>query len=438
MLHSDSSKLDLISIIAPQFGQVLLDCVPSTSSWCIMLTYMWLLLGCAAFLQASSCAGEWSVPLYLWRSALTSKSALLPTAPVLDTYGNYSLVFTEPVAFAYDTSKDECVSYPLVTLKLYYSSSRNDLQTTTWSLVQLNAHGGEYEYVSTIGAIASTPGAGYGASKYVPVTVSFNKDTQDAFSGPFSAADVNALQLVNQQQQDREGYGSGGLLAGFAYRGSCPSCSVGMSEAFPSAGGADCAYECNAGGATGLGCFDTTFRLGEMPPTDALLALKDSMTAADEAILKFGHKDVTVTPLSRGTSIHISFNYFCCYSAEDKAVINSVLAKHKWPEVEVTFDQPTIRIDSDAEHIEHYSVILLLDDASQLKLAEVMEGVEGAIRAAGVDVHVPRSQQEPFHSTLAVVPGRDFAAVAALEAVNVAVPPGTWSTPILLCSPSWH
>ena len=140
-----------------------------------------------------------------------------------------------------------------------------------------------------------------------------------------------------------------------------------------------------------MGCFDTTFRLGEMPPTDDLLALKDSMTAADEAIWKFGHKDVMVTPLSRGTSILISFNYFCCYSADDKAVINSVLAKHKWPEVEVTFDQPTIRIDSDAEHIEYYSLIILLDDALQLKLAAVMEGIEGAVRAAGVDIYVPRS-----------------------------------------------
>jgi hypothetical protein len=272
------------------------------------------------------------------------------------------------------------------------------------------------------------------------MTVSYNKETHDAFTGPFSAADVNALQLVNQQQQqqDGEGYREGGLLAGFAYRGSCRFCSVGMSEAFPSAGGADCAYECDAGGATGLGCFDTTFRLDEMPPTDALLALKDSMAAADKAIWRYGHEDVTVTPLSRGASIHISFNYFCCYSAEDRAVINDVLAKHEWPETEVTFDQPTIRIDSDAEHIEHYSLIILLDAASQQKMAAVMEGVEGAIRAAGVDVHVPRSQQEPFHSTLAVVPGRHFAAVAALEAVNVAVPPGTWSTPILLCSPSWH
>jgi hypothetical protein len=401
-----------------------------------MLTSTWLLLAC--LIQASYCTGEWSVPLYLWRSDLTSKSALLPTAPALETYGNYSLVFTEPVAFAYDTSTDECVSYPLVTLKLYYSSSRNDLQTTTWSLAQLNVHGGEYEYVSTIGALATTPGAGYTASKYVPVTVSYNKDTQDAFTGPFSAADVNALQLVNQQQRNGDGYISGGLVAGFAYRGSCPFCSVGMSETFPSAGGADCAYECNAGGATGLDCFVTTFPLGEMPPTSALLALKDSMAAADEAIWKFGHKDVTVTPLSKGTSIHISFNYFCCYSTEDISVIISVLSKYEWPEIEVTFDQPTIRIDSDAEHVEHYSFIIMLDDTSQKKMAAVMEGVEEAIRAAGIDVHVPRSQQEPFHSTLAVVPGRDFAAVAALKAVNAAVPPGTWSAPILVKSPTWH
>ena len=49
--------------------------------------------------------------------------------------------------------------------------------------------------------------------------------------------------------------------------------------------------------------------------------------------------------------------------------------------------------------------------------------------AAGVDVHVPRAEQEPFHATLAVVSGAAFPAVAALAAVTGAVPPGTWTGP---------
>jgi len=310
--------------------------------------------------------------------------------------------------------------------------------------VQLNAHGGQYQYLATLGALAVSPGSGYQAADFVPLTVSYNTDTTDAVTAPFSAEDANKLRLAlggaDVDEKKGSGYSTGGALTGFAARGSCSACAVRMSEAFPSEGGADCAYACNVG-VTGQGNFDTTFQLGEMN-TAASDALKESMLAADDAILKFGHKDVTVTPRSHNTHIHMSFNYFCCYSKQDIATLHTVLAAYDWPtDLAVSFDQPTIRIDSDAEKVEHYSYILLLDEPSQAKMHSLMDGVEAAVRAAGLDVHVPRRQQEPFHSTLAVVDGRDFPAVAALAAVNAAVPPGTWTGsqgPLLLSRPSWN
>ena len=48
---------------------------------------------------------------------------------------------------------------------------------------------------------------------------------------------------------------------------------------------------------------------------------------------------MTVTPLSLGTHIHISFNYFCCYAAADRAAIKAVLAAHSWAPLNVTFDR---------------------------------------------------------------------------------------------------
>ena len=349
------------------------------------------------------------------------------------------------------------VSYPLVTLKLFYSTKRADLQTTTWSLAQLNDHGGQYQYLATLGALAVSPGSGYHAADFVPLTVSYNAATADAVTAPFSAEDVNALRLglggadVNRGViagagadmgvgEGGSGYRTGGTLTGFAARGTCIVCSVRMSETFPSEGGADCAYACNVG-VTGQTNFDTTFELGQMG-TAASDALKKNMLAADDAILQFGRKGVTVTPRSQGTHIHMSFNYFCCYSEVDIAALHNVLAAYDWPtELAVSFDQPTIRIDSDAQKVEHYSYILLLDQASQDKMHDLMDGLEAAVRSAGLDVHVPRRQQEPFHTTLAVVNGRDFAAVAALEAVNAAVPAGTWTGsqgPLLLSRPTWN
>jgi hypothetical protein len=336
----------------------------------------------------------------------------------------------------------------LVTLKLYYSSERADLQTTTWSLAQLNAHGGNYQYVATLGALAVSPGSGYGAADFVPLTVSYNAATADCITAPFSAKDVNALRFavgnagphVDVGGSANGEYRAGGALTGFAARGTCSACAVRMSETFPSAGGADCAYACNVG-VTGEANFDTTFQLGEMH-TAATEALKTSMLAADDIILSYGRKGVTVTPRSQGTHIHMSFNYFCCYSEEDIKTLHAVLEAYDWPaELSVSFDQPTIRIDSDAEHVDHYSYILLLDQASQAKMHSLMDGVEAAVRSAGLDVHVPRKQQEPFHSTLAVVNGRDFPAVAALAAINAAIPAGTWTGnqgPIVLSKPTWN
>lgn len=136
----------------------------------------------------------------------------------------------------------------------------------------------------------------------------------------------------------------------------------------------------------------------------------------------------------------MSFNYFCCYQKEDLKTLHAVLEGFDWPEVQVSFDKPTIRIDSDANDVSHYSFILLLDEKSQKIVHDVMSKVEAAVRGAGVDVHVPRSQQEPFHSTLAVVNGLDFPAAAALQAVNAAVPPGTWTAghSITLQAPTWN
>eukprot|EP00605_Chrysophyceae_sp_TOSAG23-4_P000183 GSChrysophyteH1.ASY1.ANO1.217.1 assembled CDS len=391
---------------------------------------------------------DWRVSLFMWRSENLQHTALLPNSP--ETYfssanveasaavlaSNYSMVFKECVALAHALPEDESLSYPLVSLNLYYSAERADLQTTTWSLSQLNAHGGNYEFVQKIAALALTPGSGYTASSYVPLTVSYCETCMDTATSPLSAADLN---LLLPGVSPEAAYRTGGAIIGFAAWSSCPWCSVTMSETFPSAGGADCAYPCNQYGRSGEANFLTTYDLGEYKD-EGSKALKRSMEAADEVILQFGHKDVTVTPRSRGTHIHMSFNYFCCYQKEDLKTLHAVLEGFDWPEVQVSFDKPTIRIDSDANDVSHYSFILLLDEKSQKIVHDVMSKVEAAVRGAGVDVHVPRSQQEPFHSTLAVVNGLDFPAAAALQAVNAAVPPGTWTAghSITLQAPTWN
>ena len=58
-------------------------------------------------------------------------------------------------------------------------------------------------------------------------------------------------------------------------------------------------------------------------------------------------------------------------------------------------------------------------------------GLEGR----GVPVHLPRSKQQPFHSTLGVVNGLEFPSEAALKAINKAIPPGSWTANLTLGVP---
>jgi hypothetical protein len=390
-----------------------------------------LYLSLQILVSTSIASSVWTVPLYLWRSG--HHTALLPNEP--STYSNvmtnFTKVISDSIAYA-QVVPENGVSYPLVTLKVYYSAERSDIQTTTWSLSQLNAHGGNYIYISTIGAIASTPGSGYDASSFVPLTVSYNKAYTDAATAPLSANDLNMLLNTS----DTENYRTGGVITGFARKSSCGNlCSVSMSETFPSSGGADCAYECKHTERN----FDTTYELGKIDSMASNI-LKENMEKADEIILQFGKRDVTVTPRSRGTHIHMSFNYFCCYSDEDIITMHTVLETFDWPTVNINFDQPTIRIDGDSEDVNHYSFIILLDEESQIIMHQIISDVEDAMRSAGLDIHVPRKQQEPFHSTLAVVDGKDFPVIAALKAVNTAIPPKTWTAgnSITLDKPTWN
>ena len=99
-------------------------------------------------------SAPWSVPLYLWTSEANRDTALLaspPGAPVTNPQ-SYTLVFSEPVAFA---SPDQ--SGADVALTAYWSAERTDIQTSNWDLATLNQHGGNYVALGTVGCVAGPP-----------------------------------------------------------------------------------------------------------------------------------------------------------------------------------------------------------------------------------------------------------------------------------------
>lgn len=356
--------------------------------------------------------------------------------PSCASLSSYSLISPSPVAYAQELSSSTDMkgppSYPMVTLKVYWSEERKDFQTTTMSLYELNDHGGNYTWCEDIGYIASNITPEMTSVDYVPLTVSYDVGRMDAATAPLSYEDLNVLfpDYALETGNDIMTYRQGPMI-GYATRAECEFCNVSMSETFPSDGGADCAYACSEG----KSCKGTKFVLGGLLTLDApLLAFDGKMREAGLILEQYG--DATVTT---GSGLHISVNYFCCYTDTEFDVIQGVLDNIQWESLKLDFDRPAWRIDSDSVDVDHYSIIVLLDEESQAVMNRVVENVEAKVRAVGLDIHIPRSDQEPFHSTLGVVNGSTYPCVAAMNAVNEAIPPGKWTPlgPITVKNPTY-
>lgn len=349
--------------------------------------------------------------MFMYASAMNSDTVLLPYSPSVflptSITADYKRVYSEPLAYIHTLESEP--SHPLMTLKVFWSDERRDIQTSEWSLQELNRHGGNYTWLADLGLVASALTPGIGSAPFVPLISSYDDIRADGLAAPLNYADLNYLNLSTSFRY--------GHRIGFAHQSKeCEFCDISMSEAFPSAGGADCPYECEH---KSMSSRNIRYELGYIE-TPAAVAFDEQMKAAGEILQQYGDASVTY-----GSGLHMSLNYFCCYSQADFHVIDDVLGEMQWPALNVTFDHPVWRIDSDYDTADHYSIIVLLDDPSQAVMGGLVRDVESKIRARGVDIHVPRDQQEPFHSTLGVVSGKDFPSAAGINAVNAAFPPGT-------------
>ena len=177
----------------------------------VSLIVKYLLLVLLVLICSGSDDALWNMPLFLWQTTLDSPdyhTALLPRSPsdYIDSNSSWAKVFEDPTCYVVGTDSEQPASYPYVTLKAYYSEERGDIQTTTSSLSELNRDGGSYEYLATLGNIRSTPGAGYDASQYVPLTVSYDDASADSATAPLSHEDLNIyLQLQSKEQSYRLG-----------------------------------------------------------------------------------------------------------------------------------------------------------------------------------------------------------------------------------------
>ena len=196
---------------------------------------------------------------------------------------------------------------------------------------------------------------------------------------------------------------------------------------YPSAGGPGCSSKCKqvVGGkkntSYGAGFYNTTHQWPEDLVHNMLLASK---------ILKSYGKPHSLDT-ERGIYIHVTFDYYCCYSPDDAIKIGKFLNSQQWTPHEVQFDRVACVIYS----TDMVALVLMVDEKYQNPLFQWALQTEKDLEAVtGVQKHIPHHHL--FHMTIATVNQSVFPVKAALEEVNRVIQPGTWhSSPIALHRP---
>jgi len=97
--------------------------------------------------------------------------------------------------------------------------------------------------------------------------------------------------------------------------------------------------------------------------------------------------------------MHMTLAYICCLTLDQQLALEIYLTQFEWETVNVTFSHVICNNDS----IDHLSFIVVVDELSQQKLGNFVLRIEKMLESYGVPIYRPRSEMEPFHSTLGVV-----------------------------------
>ena len=113
--------------------------------------------------------------------------------------------------------------------------------------------------------------------------------------------------------------------------------------------------------------------------------------------------------------MHMTLDYFCCYSPIEIQAIDEIAKSFKWPPVEVSIDR---LICTKNDYTDSAELMVLLDADSQQKLLPIVKQFEEEMAAQGLFVNVPRSENIGFHITLAHVNQSVFEVNRMVDEIN--------------------
>jgi 2'-5' RNA ligase len=130
---------------------------------------------------------------------------------------------------------------------------------------------------------------------------------------------------------------------------------------------------------------------------------------------------------------HLTIQYLCCYTPMQWTRIIEAVNAVQWAPFNLTFQKVICNNGGDGFK-SLISLIIVLDQKSQTLLGNFVDRLERAIKAAGIPIHRPRTEQELFHSTLGVVTG-DYPVAKVMDQINTAIK--VWNTVPMMVDSFW-
>ena len=131
------------------------------------------------------------------------------------------------------------------------------------------------------------------------------------------------------------------------------------SPAYPFAGGPDCSPRCVDKGGKTSSSGSAFYKDDHQWPKD----LVANMKRAASILKTFGQPKTLDT--KGGRSLHLTFDYYCCYTVEEEAKIGQFLNSYSWTPHEVCFDKVECAIHGYSDAV---SIVLMVNKKSHKDL----------------------------------------------------------------------
>ena len=202
------------------------------------------------------------------------------------------------------------------------------------------------------------------------------------------------------------------------------------SPAFPSEGGPGCSLRCvSRKGEEAKRSYGPVFynKFHSWPSE-----LIENIKIAASILKQFGQPRSLDT--EGGRDLHVTFDYYCCYTEEEAVKIGKFLKSYSWTPHEVWFDKIECAIHGYGDAV---SLVLMADKKSQQELTRwALKNERDLEVTTGLKKNIPHTQLQDFHMTLGTVNQSSFPVQSAVEEINRVIPPGKWhKSPVFLQRP---